>query len=361
MVTLGAWLHTLDPFLVRFSETFGVRWYGLSYLMGFFVAYVLLRWLCRRGACLIPEHRAADAMLWLIGGVLVGGRLGYCLVYQPSLLTKSIDGFPFWGVLALNEGGMASHGGIIGVVLAGWRVSRGFRSLDPATPNVIEGRCPWQHVADVLALLCPAGMFFGRVANFINGELLGAVVSPPGKPGPWWTVQFPQELLSKHAPALSPEQETTVRELARAAALPGEPLRRGLERLVENASAYSEQLRPLLSSRHPSQLYQALAEGVVVGLITWAVAARPRKPGVVGSVWLIAYGVMRVVTEIWRLPDDQFAVGRPWGLSRGQWLSVGMVVIGTGTLVWCWRRGAEKVGGWRKRGGGAGVSGRAGG
>lgn len=349
MLTLAAWLHTLDPFLVRFSENFGIRWYGLSYLAGFVVAYFLLRWLSRRGACLIPEHRAADAMLWLIGGVLVGGRLGYVLVYQPSLIWTSIDGFPFWGVLALNEGGMASHGGIVGVILAGWRVSRGFKSLDPPTPNLVEGRCPWQHVCDVLALLCPVGMFFGRIANFINGELLGRIVAQPGTPGPSWSVQFPQELLTRHKPVLTAEQDAALQSLMTSVAQPGDSAGRALERLVANASQYADQLRPLLSARHPSQLYQAVAEGVVVGLIVWAAAAKPRKPGVVGSIWLIAYGALRIVTEFWRLPDDKFEVGRPGGLSRGQWLSVGMVVFGTGTLVWCWKRSAPKVGGWMKK------------
>jgi phosphatidylglycerol:prolipoprotein diacylglycerol transferase len=346
MLTLAAWLHTLDPFVVRFSENFGIRWYGLAYLAGFAVAYALLLWLIRRGACLIPAHRAADAMLWLIGGVLVGGRLGYCLVYQPELLTTSLDHFPFWGVLALNKGGMASHGGMVGIILAGWRVSRGFKSLDPATPNLVEGRCPWQHVCDVLAMLCPAGMFFGRIANFVNGELLGAIVSPPGKQGPWWSVQFPQELLLKKAPDLTPEQDGALRALVRTVAQPGESIGHVLERIIQHAALYADQLRPLLSSRHPSQLYQAVAEGIVVGVITWSIAARPRKPGVVGSVWLIAYGAMRIVTEVWRLPDDQFAVGRPGGLSRGQWLSAAMVAAGTCTLIWCLQRAVPRVGGW---------------
>ncbi len=350
MFTLAAWLHTLNPFIVRFSENFGIRWYGMSYLAGFVVAYFLMLWLIRRGACLIPANRAADAMLWLIGGVLVGGRLGYCLVYQPSLFTTSLDHFPFWGVLALNEGGMASHGGIVGIILAGWRVSLGFKSLDPATPNLVEGRCPWQHVCDILALLCPIGMFFGRVANFINGELLGAIVSGPGKPGPWWTVQFPQELLlgEKHRPKLSMEQQETLGALIQAASVPGESVSRTLERIVSHAAQYGDQLRLILSSRHPSQLYQAAAEGIVVGVIVWAAAARPQKPGVVGSIWLIAYGAMRIITEIWRLPDDRFEVGRPGGLSRGQWLSAAMVAAGTCTLVWCWKRTAPKVGGWMR-------------
>jgi phosphatidylglycerol:prolipoprotein diacylglycerol transferase len=102
----------------------------------------------------------------------------------------------------------------------------------------------------------------------------------------------------------------------------------------------------LISARHPSQLYQAAAEGVGVGLALWFVARRPRVPGIVGSWFLIAYGALRIVTEFWRLPDAHLAVGRIAGLSRGQWLSALMVVIGVFFLMTLWRSKEPKMGGW---------------
>lgn len=344
-MTLAAYLHDLSPFLVRLTPSFGVRWYGLSYVVGFVIAYLLMVRLARRGLIQIPAHRVLDALFWIVVGTLVGGRLGYAVVYDPAMFVSLVDHPPWWSLLALNDGGMASHGGMVGLVLAAWRISRGWRNEQTGQ---VEGRTSLLHVMDVLALVSPFGLFLGRVANFINGELLGAIVSPPGKPGPWWSVQFPQELLSSRAPELSPEQQRALAELAERAA-PGRPMDVGLVNLVENARVYAEQLRPLVSSRHPSQLYQALAEGVVLGLVLWIAWMKPRKAGVIAGLFLAVYGVLRVITEIWRLPDAQFAVGRPWGLSRGQWLSVGMTAIGVWVLFAAWRRAGPAIGGWWRR------------
>lgn len=360
MPTLASWLHTLDPFIVEFSENFGLRWYGMAYLAGFAVAWLLLRRLSstpdKPGFTPLPRHRVGDALVWFIGGVLVGGRLGYVLVYDPSLLTRFTPSAPWWGVLAINQGGMASHGGIVGVILAAWRVSRGWREPDGS----VAGRMPTLHSMDLIAMLAPAGLFFGRVANFINGELLGRIVTPPGVPGPWWSVQYPHELRGwvgpfqreplSHTPPLSDDQMARLDALVTGVRLKSETWSQALDRIIDNAAAYADHLRPLLSSRHPSQLYQAAAEGIVVGLVVWAVAATPRKPGVTGCWFLITYGVLRVVTEFWRLPDPQFGTAaRIAGLSRGQWLSVGMVVIGLGCLVWVTRRAAPRMGGWLRR------------
>ncbi|MEL7482990.1 MAG: prolipoprotein diacylglyceryl transferase family protein, partial [Planctomycetota bacterium] len=104
----------------------------------------------------------------------------------------------------------------------------------------------------------------------------------------------------------------------------------------------------LLSARHPSQIYQAIAEGVVVGLVLWFVARKPRVPGVLAACFLLTYGVLRIATELVRLPDGNLAVQRIMGLSRGQWLSAGMVAIGVVVLVWRLRSKAEKLGGWAR-------------
>lgn len=360
MMMLASWLHTLDPFIVRFTESFGLRWYGLAYLAGFAVAYLLLRWLSstpdKPGFTPLPRAYIGDAMVWLIGGVLVGGRLGYVFFYDPSLLWRVFDSPPWWGVLAINQGGMASHGGMIGVVVAAWRISRGWKQPDGA----LVGRMPALHVMDLVAMLAPAGLFFGRIANFINGELLGRIVAPPGTPGPWWSVQFPHELRGwiapyqrdelSHTPPLTPEQQDQLAALVSKVRLPRETWDQTIDRIVSNAAQYADQLRPLLSSRHPSQLYQAVAEGIIVGLVVWGVAATPRKPGVIGCWFLISYGLLRITTEFWRLPDAQFgAAARIAGLSRGQWLSVLMVAIGLLCLAWTSRRTAARMGGWLRR------------
>lgn len=333
MITLAAWFHDFDPFIVRISGDIGIRWYGASYVVGFIIAYLLLRLLARRKWLAIPEQHVADAMMWLVGGVIVGGRLGYMLVYDPSLFTQFYSHAPFWGGLAITKGGMASHGGIVGVIIAAIRVSRGWRQPDGS----IAGRCSVWHVFDAAALVCTPGLGLGRLANFINGELLGKIHSPPGTPGPWWTVQFPRELIDRPAP-LSPEQKIALADLVQRTS--GLEYRRGLVWLVEHAGRFEAELRPLLSSRHPSQLYQMLTDGPILGGLLWLVwwrgrrAGGPRRDGIIGPTFLIGYGVLRVITEIWRLPDAQFGdAGRVYGLSRGQWLSVAMAAAGAALLI----------------------------
>src|SRR5437870_1586985 len=102
---LAAWLHNLSPFALRLWDDFGLRWYGLSYAAGFLVAWLLLRFLCRRGAAPFPAERAGDVILYGVVGVVVGGRLGYVLFYDPSLLWDFGHTPPWWGLLAINRGG----------------------------------------------------------------------------------------------------------------------------------------------------------------------------------------------------------------------------------------------------------------
>ncbi|MGE3106826.1 MAG: prolipoprotein diacylglyceryl transferase [Phycisphaerales bacterium] len=323
-MTLAAWLHTLSPFAVRFTENFGIRWYGLAYIAGFFVAYLILQRLAARGKILVPAPFVPDAMMWLIGGALVGGRVGYVLVYEQSAIWTFTSSPPWWEVLAINHGGMASHGGMVGIIIGCWRVSRGWKT---ETGEVV-GRCPMLHVMDAAALVAPFGIFFGRIANFINGELLGRIVTPPGVEGPWWSVQFPQELTDGHAPPLTEAQAAQVITLARQYMKPGEEhvTRQSLERLISHASEHAAALKPLLASRQPSQILQALGEGGVVAVVLWILWARKRAPGVIAAAFLFTYGVMRIVTEFSRLPDAKFVHQRFAGLSRGQWLSVGMII-----------------------------------
>ncbi len=336
---LAAWLHDLDPVLFRVSGEWAVRWYGVSYLLGFAVAWWVLRGLSRRGLVAVPASRAPDAIMILVVGVLAGGRLGYVLFYKPHMLWSFDARFPFWEALAINRGGMASHGGMIGVLIAAWVISRGW--MPDAGRGAREGRCSWLHAMDITVLIAPPGLLLGRLANFVNGELLGKVVAAPGQPAPWWAVKFPHEHLSGHAPALSPEQDDALRALVADAAPDAHSFDEGyrvlLEKVQHGSADLAARLEPLVSARHPSQLYQAFAEGVVVWAAVWIAWRRAARDGVAAAWFLIAYGVLRVATEFWRLPDADLAVQRIAGLSRGQWLSVVMVAAGLAVL-WASRR-----------------------
>lgn len=348
---LAAWLHDLSPFLVRFTDGFGLRWYGLSYGAGFVIAWAILQWCARRGLIQLSPQRVTDAMLYCVMGVVLGGRLGYIVFYKPELLISFGPSAPWWGVLRVNEGGMSSHGGMIGVIIASCIIARGRRDETGA----VQGRISKLHMIDLTALACPIGLGLGRLANFINGELLGKIVAGPGQPAPWWAVKFPQELLGE----MRPEELTAGREAELARLVPGvtsmtDPawsagVRQLVEQLQHGSAEAAARLGPVLNSRHPSQLYQALTDGVVLMAVLWWIWRVPRKPGVVGCWFLITYGVLRIITEVWRLPDAQLAVQRVMGLSRGQWLSVAMVVVGLVALGIVQRRPVERIGGWARR------------
>lgn len=355
----AAWLHDLSPWVWRITGEIGIRWYGLAYVTGFIIAYALFRWLAGRGATLVPRERVLDAIMLGIVGVVVGGRLGYVLVYDHSLLGFT-DSFPFWNVLALNRGGMASHGGMIGVIVAAWRIGRGFKDEE----GHAIGQCPPLHVMDVFAMICPIGLMLGRVANFVNAELLGIIVAKPGEPGPWWSVRYTQEITQFPPDDLSQtdEQWSQIQQLAIEQLDPVERemllvpemfdsvMYEGYERVIEAVHRGNvvviEKIQPLISARVPSQLFQAFAEGVVLFAVLWIIARKPRLPGVVGCWFLITYGVLRIATEFVRLPDA--GLGRTLGLSRGQWLSVLMIGAGFVILAWIVKRGGEKLGGWIK-------------
>ncbi|MBX9738178.1 MAG: prolipoprotein diacylglyceryl transferase [Phycisphaerales bacterium] len=393
MLFLAAYFHTLDGKLLTISGDLAVRFYGLTYVVGFVLAWFVLARLAKRGLIAIPAERVPDVMLAVVLGTLLGGRIGYGLVYDQSLI--GLKFFQIW------HGGMASHGGMVGIIVACWYSTRWLRtddlvvtpaaassgppktagagtgessppsssrseSPDLAPPGSLDPTSSTLHVVDCMGLVSVFGIFLGRIANFVNGELLGRVIVEPSKTtqvasAPWWSVRFPQELSGwlepgklpnpdpqSHTPALAAEQFARLDALVESVRQPGEKWETSLNYVINHAARYREQLEPLLSARHPSQLYQAFAEGIVLGLFVWIVWRVPQKPGVVAAWWLIVYGALRVVTEIWRLPDAQFigAAARPLGLSRGQWLSVAMVGVGVAVLIWATRRAAPKLGGW---------------
>lgn len=343
--TLAAWLHDLDPAAVSLGP-FTVHWYGLSYLLSFALAWIAFQLMARRGILRLSPTQATDALITMIVGVIVGGRLGYVLVYQPALLVQFDSAFPFWGVLAIHQGGMASHGGIVGVVAACALVARRTRREAAAEDQAAADATPGTlHILDAAAAVTPIGLGLGRLANFVNGELLGKIVAGPGEPAPWWAVRYPQEL--KHRfdelePRLSPVQRLDLAGLIDQAG----SVDALLARVHAGDPTITQRLAGLITARHPSQLYQAFAEGLVVLAVVWAVWTKPRKPGVIAGWFGVSYGVGRVITEFYRLPDAHLAAPRIAGLSRGQWLSLAVIAVGVTLIVWASRRAGPKLGGW---------------
>lgn len=258
---LGYWTHDLSPFVLELAPGIGLRWYGLAYVGGFLIGWWLMRRWSRQKWLPISEADVGDFIFWVaFMGVVVGGRLGYCLFYRlSSTLADPLSIFRVW------EGGMSSHGGIAGLWVACWVYARR-RGL------------PLFRLTDALALASPPGIFLGRIANFINGELWGRPSWVP------WAVIFPG----------SP--------------LPGVP-------------------------RHPSQLYEAVLEGLVLWATLFVVKAKTGKPGAVFGALMVAYPVLRIIGEFFREPDEniQYLWG---GLTYGQVLSGVMLVFGVILLLW---------------------------
>lgn len=161
------WVHDLSPFLIRFGENLGIRYYGLAYVLGFLAAYWLLHRYARAGRSLLPAPKIGDLMFAIVIGVFAGGRLGYFLLYQPQVIwTEPAQLLRVW------EGGMASHGGFVGVALAlTWFARRQALSF--------------LHLGDLIASITACGLMLGRLANFINGELWGKPATVA------WAVVFP--------------------------------------------------------------------------------------------------------------------------------------------------------------------------
>ena len=235
-----------------------IRWYGLSYLVAFVLFLALGRVRARQN--IIPGWKPADLddlMLYGILGVVLGGRLGYCMFYMPAYyLANPIGIIDFW-----NGGfsGMSFHGGMLGVVFAMWLYAR-------RTARSFLG------VTDFIAPLVPLGLASGRIGNFINGELAGRAADPSLP----WAMVFPQ---------------------------------------VD------------LMPRHPSQLYQFLLEGVLLFLLLWMYARKPRALGQVSGAFLLGYGIFRFIAEYFRAPDAFLGL-LALGMTMGQLLCLPMIVVG---------------------------------
>jgi phosphatidylglycerol:prolipoprotein diacylglycerol transferase len=338
------WVHNLDPFLIRISGNFGIRWYSMAYLAGFACAFAFMTWMAKKKRTPLTVDGASDFLTYLIVGVLAGGRLGYVFFYSPDLLTDFRHSFPFWGALAVWEGGMASHGGFIGVILAcliyAWK-----HKIDPL------------HLGDMTFFGATTGIFLGRIANFINGELMGRI-APADLP---WAVKFPQDMYRwigwepQNLPRMLPlAREMGVSESEFTSWIQhGERGRmddlvtRAIERIQNGDKALTDVVAQFLDPRHPSQLYAALVEGLIPFIVLAIVWRKPRKAGLIGSLYLIMYSCSRIVDEMFRLPDAQLSdlSQLPLGLTRGQFLSLFMFIGAIGLTIWTLRRQGAKYGG----------------
>jgi phosphatidylglycerol:prolipoprotein diacylglycerol transferase len=260
--------------------TFALRWYALAYIGGLLIGWRLIVRLITtpqlwRGAPPMAPEQVERLLTWVILGVILGGRLGFVLFYQPGFYLQN-PGL----ILRVWEGGMSFHGGFLGVVTA-------------AAIFCKREKIPMLSAADLLAVATPAGLFLGRIANFINAELWGRATTLP------WGVQFPGDA---------------------AQFCPG----------VVGACA-----------RHPSQLYEAVLEGLILGsVLLWVIYRKGwlAFPGRTAGLFFAGYGAARFIVEFFRQPDAQFVSdGNPlglafqvgdYGLTMGQVLSLPMIAVG---------------------------------
>jgi len=262
------WIHDLSPFLWKFPEAWGnwgpggLRWYGLSYLAGFIVAYYLLLFAHEKSRSPYGKEDVLNLMTFQILGVLIGGRIGFVMLYRTEeFISDPLIIFYVW------QGGMASHGGFIGVILATlWYTKKSYQSFWP--------------VADLIASVVAPGLFFGRLANFVNGELWGKTTNVP------WAVLFPK----------APDFAMGI-------------------------------------GRHPSQIYAAFLEGLLVFVFIqfrfWKTNLWEKKPGRLGGEFLISYSLARIFGEFFREPDASLILG----ISRGQFYSL-ILLIGGGWVIY---------------------------
>ena len=259
-MTLNDIYHAIDPVALSLGPL-QIRWYGLAYVAGFICAFLVIAKLSQRWKIRIDDDAFFTVVFCVIFGVILGGRLGYVLVYGDGYYLQHPE-----KILAFNEGGMSFHGGLVGVI--GGVIAAKITKI------------PFLTLADMGVVGVPIGLFFGRCANFINGELWGAPTDAA------WGVVFG----------------------GAAGTMP----------------------------RHPSQLYEAFLEGVVIFAVLYLLSRRmpPRPRGTFLGTFLVMYGCFRFLVEFVREPDAQ--LGYLWGgwLTMGQLLSVPLILVGAGVLVY---------------------------
>ena len=267
----GHWVNQLDPKLIHLWGEMGVSYYGLAYVTGFVCGVFMHRMFRRTGRSPLNAEQEEIALYAMVLGVLLGARLGFVLLYAlPETLSRP------WFIFEVWKGGMSSHGGFIGVVLACWYVSR-------------KCKLTLIQFGDMMTPLIPVGFLLGRIANFINGELWGNVSNVA------WAVIFPRSA-------------------------PGVPLE-------------------MVAPRHPSQLYEAGTEGLILLLYMqwrfWRTDAQ-KYPGRLGGEFLLIYSASRIVCEQFREPDASLI----FGMSRGIFYTFFLIALGIYFLVQSYRHPA---------------------
>lgn len=352
---MTSYVHDLSPFLLKLPDTslwgdqFGFRWYGFSYLLGFVFAYQLIVWLAGRQRAGLTAAMVGDFITYAAVGVLAGGRLGYCLFYDPSLFLSFKSSLPFWGVLAVNEGGMASHGGLLGVIVACILFAK-------------KAGVNYAYLLDLASITGPIGFFFGRLANFINGELVGRVAPESFT----YAVKFPSDILSwpsynfSKLSSLSPVVEGLGIEASRWSEwlnqFRTDPAAReqvylALHKIVNEIQNGNSNLKiligPVLEPRYPSQILASLSEGLFSFVVLFFLARKSHKPGFIAASFAMVYAVSRIFNEQFRQPDLHIGL-ELFGLTRGQWLSVGLFITGV-VLMFVWSRTqSQTVFGWKR-------------
>lgn len=303
---LAFYMHDLSPHLIRFTESVAVHWYGLAYVTGFYLTYRVMLFLAQRGLSEIKPEAVADFITMVaLFGVVIGGRLGYMLLYDFDQFIHAP-----WTFFLLNKGGMASHGGIAGVALFclwySWK-----------------HKISWTGIGDTLVCGAPLGIFLGRLANFINGELFGRVTTVP------WAMKFPTELL--HEDFYKQGGDPVLMDEIRMRGLQHSP---DIIAYFEKYRGGRAELETVLHARHPSQLYEALGEGLLLTVVLLAVRLKfPRLPhGVLTGLFFILYAVARISLEFVRQPDSGSEM--ILGLTKGQFFSTFMVVVGLLFILW---------------------------
>ena len=296
---LAYYLHDLDPIIFRIYDNVGPRWYGLAYVLAFISSFLLFFWLAKHGYADLSVAKVGDFITGAaLFGVIIGGRVGYVFLYNPEMLRAPMS------ILRVWEGGMSSHGGMIGLLLF---------TLYYAHRHKIS----WRNLGDNLVVTAPIGLFFGRCANFINGELYGRATRVP------WAMQFPKELLD----------HPTEANRAIASCTSIDPSLTTPEAIVASVHRQPEvatTLRSILTPRHPSQLYEAFFEGVVLFAILWFVRTRTRQPnGMLTGLFFVCYAIFRIVIEYFREPEATL-IGP---FTRGQFFSFFLIVIGASFIV----------------------------
>ena len=320
MNLLATYFHNLDPIIFDIPGTpLAVRWYGLAYIAGFIIGYLVLLQLSKRKLYCVEADKLGDFITAVcIFGVLMGGRLGEFFFYwlPEHGLTGLIDD-PTW-VFRVWEGGMASHGGIIGVLLVAiWYARKNKLSVSAVT--------------DGLAIVCTIGLFCGRVANFINGELYGRACAATHA----LACKFPQEIFT--ATAEKQIQARVAIDHALGAPIEQFLIRNSDGQIVESYGdailrlcrtnpAVSEALAPFLTPRYPSQLFEAVGEGLIIFIVLMAVRLgwKNAPAGIFCSLFCFLYATARITCECFKEPDANVW----YGITQGQVLSFGVVALG---------------------------------